>query len=278
MKELLLVDLNYLYNKYYYVALYSGKSDVHASCHSMLLEFLHRIPATYKVIYCVDGEESKLGEYYEGYKKLRKKKTELYSRYNEFQHILAREFPDSRVLVNKYAEGDELIAYFALKNKGKKTTVFSGDKDLLQLSVIRGVNITDTFRNGKFINLTKLDIRSKFKYTAGKYIKNVSQILPFRVFTGDKSDNIPPAISRLKYTDKRVLVYFINKLGFYGMIKDYDLEFVNMLAKQLSIYKHTKLAEKVLANKNNIIRNYSLMNLLCVYKREYIEEDIRRVL
>ena len=110
MKELLLVDLNSLYNKYYYVALYSGKSDVHASCHSMLLEFLHRIPATYKVIYCVDGEESKLGEYYEGYKKLRKKKTELYSKYNEFQHILAREFPDSRVLVNKYAEGDELIA------------------------------------------------------------------------------------------------------------------------------------------------------------------------
>ena len=62
------------------------------------------------------------------------------------------------------------------------------------------------------------------------------------------------------------------------MIKDYDLEFVNMLAKQLSIYKHTKLAEKVLANQNNIIRNYSLMNLLGVYTREYIEEDIRRVL
>lgn len=266
--ELLLIDLNYIYNKYYYVAS-QREGDVHKTCHSMLLEFFHRIPSRYKIIFCIDGTNPVTKSIFEEYKMGRPDKSKLYEHYEDFHHILAKEFPTALVLKNDEAEADELIAYFVIENRHKKVLVFSGDKDLLQLSTY--CDISNTFKNGEFIRLSKVDILSKFKYNKEEVIKDKKEILAYRVFSGDTSDKIPPAIPRLPWKSKQVLVDLLAPLD------EVSEETIQLTVDELFNRGEEVLAEKVLAYMNEIIRNYKLMSLLNVYKKKYVTENIRKV-
>ena len=169
MRKLVLIDFSWLYNKYYYVALQNVSLNIEQSSkgaeglkevlEQMLFQFLGHVEKSYPKVYLVlDSELSsaKNKEIFEGYKGNRDKeaKKEVYRFISEIIKDLAHKLnPKVFYFVReKFHEADELLAYLAKKFYEKfEIIIFSGDKDLLQLTSFPNVFISDKFEKGKFI-------------------------------------------------------------------------------------------------------------------------------
>ena len=279
MKRLILIDFSWLYNRYYYVASYDAAMreepvDIEAILERMLLQFLqvvHRSYPSAKIVLALDPATSSLKNkaIFEGYKQNRNKesKKEVY-RYLVYiiKKLSAKLDPKVFYFIReKLYEADQLLAYTVKKyHKNHEIIIYSGDKDLLQLTSYPHTFIADKFEKGHFLIKTNEEIFQKFKNSRGEDFSRIStnkrDILKYRSLKGDPSDNLSSVFPRIK--DKEIA----------EVIKDYWIDDQEEPLTEARIEKiledlegdNPALAEKLRENKAVWLRNYKIMDLLHV--------------
>ena len=284
---LFLVDFSWLYNKYYYgVVVNSSKekgtdlsdkkvSDKIAMYLKSHLSSIRDTLGNVKMLLVLDPKTSNLinSQIYEGYKAQRD--TEIKNKVYRFQprviSILSKEFD---LLISDVYEADQVIAHLAIKNKDKydKVIVYSGDKDLIQLTCYKNIEIADNYKDKTLHILTDKEIFSKFKdYRYIPFDERISNnkvdILKYRVLRGDPSDNIPPVIPRLKDKDIKTIITECWKRN------KFSEEYMNEMLDEL-YYINSTLSDKLRDNKENWARNFKLMNLFAMAK---VDISIKKV-
>ena len=274
MFDLILIDFSWLYNKYYFVAKYQAKVKgipemqvpdfVHDLVINMLSQFLTRMLNSYfvsKVLCVLDTPTSSLKNNAEGYKQNRDKeeKKEVYRNLNATIAVLS-ENPKLTFIKSKGYEADQVIASLAEKYcDSKAILIYSGDKDLLQLTYHKRVKVSDKFEKGKFLIKSDQEIFEKFKNTKGEDFTRISEdkrdILKYRVLKGDVSDNLGPVFPRIKDSE---IISIIQEYW-----KDQEVLDESRAVSIIESMKSTnpKLAEKLEGGLDNWVKNYKMMNL-----------------
>lgn len=280
MKDLILIDFSWLYNKYYFVSSFALSNDIKGTfsedvesyLYRMLSQFLTRVETCYfkaKIVVALDSPTCTLNNYkiYEGYKQNRDKeiKKEVYSCLDSILQKLVKSLKkESFAFVKaKGYEADQIISYMIKKYHDKyKTIIFSGDKDLIQLTAYENVFISDKFEKGSFIVKTDEELFQKFKNNKGEDFTRIStnkkDILKYRVLKGDTSDNLSPVFPRIK--DKEIV----------NIVKDYWIDEEELTEERINDIiddikgDNPSLALKLEENKKIWLRNYKIMDLFCV--------------
>ena len=137
--------------------------------------------------------------------------------------------------------------------------IYSGDKDLLQLTYHKRIKVSDKFEKGSFLVKTDCEIYNKFKNSKGEDFTRISEdkrdILKYRVLKGDPSDNLKPVFPRIK--DKEIAEIIKN---YWIDHEDFSSERAFKIIEDLK-WDNPKLAEKLQESVDNWVRNYNLMNL-----------------
>ena len=280
MRILLLIDFSWLYNKYYFVASYSmqeqteifKKEHLKERIFNMLQQFFECVKRAYstsKVVIALDSPTKTLNNFklFEGYKQNRdsEAKKETYAYLDDILVKLIK-LLDSKsfsFIKAKGYEADQILAYMVKKFHEKyKVIVFSGDKDLIQLTAYSNVFISDKFEKGNFIVKTDKELFQKFKNSKGEDFTRVSNnkkdILKYRVLKGDTSDNLSPVFPRIK--DKEIV----------NIIKNYWIDEEELTEERINdIIDDIKgdneiLADKLAESKGTWLRNYKIMDLFHV--------------
>ena len=169
-----------------------------------VLQFLELIATNYpfaQIIICNDGAPTERKKLFEGYKasrvatpdkpvdpeiaSWRNLKPELFRMIGGIQNLVVLQHPEK--------EADDLMAKLAYLNikAGKDVVIFTSDKDLMQLMSI-GANISKEISEGEFVLLQEDYVLNHDKLgVEPKYIPYL------RPWSGDPSDDIPPAVSRV---------------------------------------------------------------------------------
>ena len=282
MRTLLLIDFSWLYNKYYFVASYAMGNDVKGnfnttledSLYRMLHEFLVRIITTnkVKVLLALDSPTTTLNNFkiFEGYKQNRNKelKKEVYSILDSILLKLVKSL-DSKsfsFVKAKGYEADQILSYTVKKFCNTyKLIIFSGDKDLIQLTSYPNTYISDKFEKGNFIIKTDEELFEKFKNSKGESFTRIStnkkDILKYRSLKGDSSDNLSPVFPRIK--DKEI-VEIIKNHWVDNQEEELTEERINKIIEDDLQYENPSLANKLRQNKDVWLRNYKIMDLLHV--------------
>ena len=276
MRKLVLIDFSWLYNKYYYVAKYSlsqegiiDRDKLESTLLRMLSQFLTLIKRSYqdvKVALALDSPTSTLknSKIFEGYKQNRNKeeKKEVYSFLNSILEQLVKTL-DSKsfsFMKAKGYEADQILAYVIKKYHEKyQIILFSGDKDLLQLTAYKNVFLSDKFEKGHFIIKTDEEIFQKFKNSKGEDFTRISSnkkdILKYRVFKGDVSDNLSPVYPRIRDKDIKEIIQN-HWTGDEVLSENYINEIIEDVRRN-----NIDLANKLEYNKDTWLRNYKIMDL-----------------
>ena len=276
MFELILIDFSWLYNRYYYVAKCQADTKgisaeekpewIKATLLNMLTSFLNIVKEKYftaKVLLALDTPTSELvgSPSKEGYKQNRDKeeKHEVYQNLKSVIYALSEDEKLTFIRAWGY-EADHVIAYIAEKYCGSKAIlIYSGDKDLLQLTYHKRIKVADKFEKGSFLIKTDCEIYNKFKNSKGEDFTRISEdkrdILKYRVLKGDPSDNLKPVFPRIKDSEIANIIknYWIDH-------EDFSSERAFKIIEDLK-GDNPKLAEKLQENIDNWVRNYNLMNL-----------------
>ena len=279
MRTLILIDFSWLYNKYYYVTLanYSissvkDKKSKEEALEKMLRQFLTLIESSYKgakIMIALDSPVHTLNNYriFKGYKQNRNKelKKEVYAFLNNILLKLVKNLNSKSFSFVKAMgyEADQILAYIVKKFYNQtKIIVFSGDKDLIQLTSYENVFISDKFEKGKFILKTDKELFQKFKNSKGedftRISKNKKDILKYRVLKGDTSDNLSPVFSRIK--DKEIIDIVKNYWVEEGVLSE---NYIDSIIEEVKKGNEI-LAEKLEKSKDIWLRNYKIMDLLHV--------------
>lgn len=277
MNELILIDFSWLYNKYYFVASYSTlqenegrkpEGETEINLYRMLSQFLKLVNKSYpdaKIFCALDSPTSTLKnkEIFDGYKQNRDKeaKKEIYASLNDIVRELSKVLGKSfSFLKAKSYEADQIIALTTKKFFSKNNIIiFSGDKDLIQLTAYPNVKISDKFEKGKFIIKKDKELFEKFKNSKGEDFTRIStnkkDILKYRTLKGDTSDNIGPVFPRIK--DKEII----------DIIQNYWIDEEELSKVRIDDIiddirgDNEKLASKLSDNKCIWLRNYKIMDL-----------------
>jgi len=281
MKKLILIDFSWLYNRYYYVAAYAKtqekeKLNIEATLFKMLSQFLTILGNSYEeahVFMAMDSPTSTLYNFqlFLGYKQNRNKeeKKEVYAYLTDIVKKLSKKLDKRRfsfIKARRY-EADQLLAYIVKRySNNYEIIIYSGDKDLLQLTAYPNVLISDKFEKGHFIVKTDEEIFQKFKNSKGEDFSRIStdkkDILKYRVLKGDASDNLSPIFPRIK--DKEI----------QEIIKNYWIDEEELTEQRIKDIlddlraDNAALAEKLEVHKDTWLRNYKIMDL-------YHVEDIK---
>ena len=270
MFSIILIDFSWLYNKYYYVAKIKedDKNKVYEKATGMLEGFFYHLKKNYssaKVLLVLDAPLSSTQnaalcpEYKQNRNKEEKK--DVYKGFKDVVGNLSQRVPEGFTFVRAYGyEADQVIASIARKHNsiGQNVLIYSGDKDLLQLTYYNHVVISDKFNKGKFHIKTDAEIFAKFKNSQGDFTRistNKRDILKYRVLKGDTSDNLKPVFPRIK--DKEIT----------SIIKSYWIDEEELTSQRIEDIidnvrgDNTELADKLYEHKENWLRNYKLMNL-----------------
>ena len=291
MKRIVLMDFSWLYNKYYYVAKYAvaqqesfdANKNINEVVLRMLKQFLNIVKNSYKntkVILALDSPTSTLKNFaiFEGYKQNRNKeeKKEVYRdinpiirSLNKFFTIEEKNLQDSTSFSfakAKTYEADQVIAHIVSKHShDHEIIIFSGDKDLIQLTSYPNTFISDKFEKGNFIIKTNEELFDKFKNSKGESFTRISMnkrdILKYRSLKGDSSDNLSPVFPRIK--DKEI-IEIIQNHWVDNQEEELTEERINKIIEDDLQYENPKLAEKLRVNKDVWLRNYKIMDLLHV--------------
>jgi 5'-3' exonuclease len=284
MKTLILIDFSWLYNKYYYTAYNSysvafKEENPEEVLERILREFLTLVERVYKcrIFMVLDSPTATLKNFklFEGYKQNRNKeeKKEVYKPFNKTVMALTKTLNSKSFsfIKAKLYEADQLLAYIVKKYHDKHNIIiYSGDKDLLQLTAYPNTYISEKFEKGKFLLKSDKEIFEKFKNSKGEDFTRIStnkkDILKYRVLKGDTSDNLSPVFPRIKDTEITDIVknYWLGEeeLTEVGM---------NNVIESLKV-SNPKLAEKLNESKEVWLRNYKIMDLFHVD-----DMDIRRL-
>lgn len=272
----ILIDFSWVYNRYYYVA--STKENISAlteTVSSMLSQFFLKVIASYsnvEIFAVLDSPTTTLENFkiFEGYKQNRNKeeKKKVYASLREIVLNVKERIPEISFVKAKGYEADQVIAYMSKNNKGK-VIIFSGDKDLLQLTSFSNVKVSNKFENGKFLILTDSEIFEKFKNSKGEDFTRVStnkrDILKYRSLKGDSSDNLSSVFPRIK--DKEI-IDIIRNYWIDNQEEGLTGERIEKILEDLE-GDNPVLAGKLRENKEVWLRNYKIMNLMG------INEDIK---
>lgn len=283
------MDFSWLYNKYYYVAKYSAtqqgsfdaEKGIEKTVFRMLSQFFNIVRNSYeaKVILALDSPTSTLKNktIFEGYKQNRNKeeKREVYRDINKIIKNLNKFFniKEKSPLKNttfsfikaKTYEADQLIAQLVRKHSNNnEIIIFSGDKDLIQLTSYPNTYISDKFEKGNFIIKSDEELFSKFKNSKGEDFTRIStnkrDILKYRSLKGDPSDNLSPIFPRIK--DKEI-VQIIKEYWVDNQEEDLSEIRIDDIINDMK-HDNEPLANKLEANKDVWLRNYKIMDLLHV--------------
>lgn len=291
MKRIVLIDFSWLYNKYYYVAKYAVSQQDSLDTNKgvdevvlrMLRQFLNIVKSSYKgtsIILALDSPTSTLKNIaiFEGYKQNRDKeeKKEVYKSINDIIKNINKFFADKgknsqnstsfSFIRSKTYEADQLIAQIVRKHStDNEIIIFSGDKDLIQLTSYPNTYISDKFEKGQFILKTDQELFEKFKNSKGEDFTRIStnkrDILKYRSLKGDTSDNLSPVFPRIK--DKEI-VEIIRNHWVDNQEEALTEERIDKIIEDDLQYENPKLAEKLKVNKDVWLRNYKIMDLLHV--------------
>ena len=279
MKRLILIDFSWLYNRYFYVASYNPSIkteniDIEGTLERMLLQFLTLVQKSYPktpVFLALDPATSSLKNkaIYEGYKQNRNKesKKEVY-RYLVYiiKRLCAKLDPKVfHFIREKSYEADQLLACIVKRyHKDHKIIIYSGDKDLLQLTSYPNTFVADKFEKGNFLIKTNEEIFEKFKNSKGETFTRIStnkrDILKYRSLKGDPSDNLEAVFPRIK--DKEI-AEVIRNYWVDNQEEPLTEERIEGILEDLE-GDNPNLAEKLRANKEVWLRNYKIMDLLHV--------------
>lgn len=280
MDKILIADYSWIYNKFYYVATTLGKTDkeINHKHFEMLYNHFSSICTkgnSFDSIYVVcDGRELGSHEFrqeYEDYKSGRNNKDKNYKYLEQSLILLSGISKKLKILRNDSREADEIIAALAMKlHEKNEVIIYTGDKDLLQLTSLKNVYITEKRISYHFKILSDSDIFSKFKNSNKEDFTRISHdksdIIKYRVFKGDSSDKIPAPIPRLY--DKE-LIKIINIAWKEEGLNIQKL--ARMSVKLLSIGED-KLSKSLIQYRNEILRNYRLMNLINFNTLDYLKD------
>ena len=283
MKELILIDFSWLYNRYYYTSICDvtyhikkhernqEKEKIKERLEHSLMKFLNYVHKFYpeaKIMMALDPFNSTLKNklIFEGYKQNRDKeaKKDVYFHLVDIiKSLFTKLDPHSfSFLKEKGYEADQLIAFLTQKYyKTHKIIIYSGDKDLLQLTAYSNVFVSDKFERGKFIIKTDKEIFEKFKNYKGEDFSRIStnkkDILKYRSLKGDPSDNLDPVFPRIK--DKEIAEIIQNHWtgNQKEALTDKDIK---RILKGLE-ESNPELAGKLRRNKKVWLRNYQIMDL-----------------
>lgn len=282
MRKLILIDFSWLYNKYYFVASYTSNSIVKSTfnntledtLYKMLHEFLIRIVSisTAKVILALDSPTSTLNNFkiFEGYKQNRDKelKKEVYSILDGILKKLIKNLNKKSFafIKAKGYEADQILSCIVKKFcKENEIIIFSGDKDLIQLTSFPNTFISDKFEKGNFIIKTDEELFKKFKNSKDEDFTRIStnkrDILKYRSLKGDSSDNLSPVFPRIK---DREIVEIIKNHWVDDQEEELTEERINKIIEDDLQHENPSLAEKLRQNKDIWLRNYKIMDLLHV--------------
>lgn len=278
MFKIILIDFSWIYNKYYYVAKskplrtlkeLESKEHLIPTIRDMFLRFFGLIERSYPsahVFLVLDPPLSSTENYAlcEDYKQNRNKeeKKRVYENFKEIVGELSLKLSKKFTFIRAIGyEADQVIASLAETNRDKKVLIFSGDKDLLQLSYYENVSISEKYEKGSFLLKTDKEIFGKFKNSKGEDFTRIStnkkDILKYRVLKGDTSDNLGPVFPRIKDTEIKSLIrdYWIDDMS-EGLTEARLNDILDDLKGD-----NRELAKKLEENKGNWLRNYKMMNL-----------------
>ena len=266
MNTVILIDFSWLYNKYYFVAK-QRQGNTCTITKDMLTQFLNRVHKSYKALtYVVLDPPTKNTINYslnKAYKQQRdtSSKVEIYNHLPDVvKHLRLNLSPSFKFVKAKHYEADQLIAYLAEKYKDTHNViVFSGDKDLLQLTYYNTVHVANQYKNGHFILLKDTEIYSKFsnakKQDFTRISNNKKDILKYRVLKGDVSDNLPPIFPKIKDTEIQEIIKE------YWVTEDYlTSDIIEDIISSISKTNY-KLYSKLCNSKELWLTNYKMMNL-----------------
>lgn len=274
MFDVILVDFSWIYNKYYYVAKTRPLEQVDESkdlvpvISKMLYQFFSLVEKSYpssKILLVLDSPLSSTGNFSlnNQYKQNRDKneKKEVYKGFKKIVGLLSQKFSKKINFVRAVSyEADQVISYLAEKYKDKyKVLIFTGDKDLLQMSYYPNVEISDKYEKGLFLLKTDKQIFEKFKNSKGEDFTRISNnkrdILKYRVLKGDPSDNLKSVFPRIKDSD------------IVKIIRDYWIDEEELTSERIEDIiddikgDDIKLATKLKESTNTWLTNYKIMNL-----------------
>ena len=275
MFDLILVDFSWIYNKYYYVAkvkpeLNSMKDrNLGEEVLRMLSRLFNLMRTSYpkaRVYLVLDPPTKSVNNFNlcETYKQNRNKeeKKEVYLSFKDIVGALSKKLDSKFTFVRaKGFEADQVIAYLAEKYKDRNVLIFSGDKDLLQLTYYDNIDISDKYEKGAFLIKADEDIFSKFKNSKGEDFTRIStnkkDILKYRVLKGDPSDNLSSVFPRIKDTE---IVSIIRDYWVDNQEEGLTEERINKILEDLKEDNPT-LAIKLEESKSRWLTNYKIMNL-----------------
>ena len=207
---------------------------------------------------------------FEGYKQNRNKeaKKEVYKYLPNIVTKLSS-ILDSHVFYfirEKLYEADQLLAFIAKKySNNYEIIIYSGDKDLLQLTSYPNTFVADKFEKGHFLIKTDEEIFQKFKNSKGEDFSRIStnkrDILKYRSLKGDPSDNLSSVFPRIK--DKEI-AEIIKNHWVDDQEEPLTEERIDKIIEDDLQYENPALAEKLRASKDVWLRNYKIMDLLHV--------------
>ena len=275
MYDLILVDFSWIYNKYYYVAKVKPhignkeERDIGEEVLDMLLRLFKLIRNSYpssNVFLILDPPTRSIKNFslFKEYKQNRNKeeKKEVYSPFKFVVEQLYNKLDKKFTILRAIGyEADQVIAFLAEKYSNKNVLIFSGDKDLLQLTYYDNIDISDKYEKGTFLVKTDEEIFNKFKNNKGEDFTRIStnkrDILKYRVLKGDPSDNLPPVFPRIKDSE---IVQIIKEYWVDNQEEGLSEQRIKDIIEDLN-EDNPKLALKLNENKDTWLNNYRIMNL-----------------
>lgn len=256
-KKVLIVDLNNVWNRYLYVRKGDFSDTITSVLH--LFKSIYQAKEFHKVFVVIDGKPCEKYDEFKEYKSNRKHNPDKYIPMKVLSTVLCQYF---NVIGGKKVEGDMVTAYIANKLIEKYDVyIYSNDKDFLQLMNL-GVKIVTNFKRGFMdVIISEQEALMKFKNTKGEPLKELKHILPYRVFKGDSSDNIPPAC---KGMFDKVIRDIIENSWVYDEPFNEDV-----LMQIIGRVETDKVKNVLVSNIDNIMRNWKLTDLC------HIPEDFK---
>lgn len=263
-KQILIIDFMNVWSRYYYIF----GEDTPSIFRTKFMEKL--VNSKYNEIFVIlEGTNSLewAKKYYDQYKANRSSKNSkpLTSALGTLKSY-AREFsPRVKFFRNNNCEADHVISALVAQYHAKSDIfILSNDKDLLQLMAYPSVKVGIKFTgNVDIIPPTKVESLKRFSIPS---LDSFDKIIKYRIFKGDKSDNIPPAIPRMQTA-------LITKLINACWDKQEELS-EEILDSMESMLAGSILGERFRTGREALMRNWNLMQLTYLQPSSILKETM----
>ena len=268
----LIIDAFNLYVRMHYPNLDGGHVDPSIYGCTYLMELIYKNIDLYDKIYIVldsDKANHDKKKMQEDYKDGRESKKELFKNFNDYLTIISK-LPKLQIITNEYREADEIIAHIALSMcKNNRVIIYSNDKDFVHLKPLsKNILLSSNYKDGEFKILTNEQILDKFKDSKKERLtEDIKEVIKWRTFIGDSSDNISSAIKNLPKKKIKEII---------SAWEEDNLDDA-VLANIIMRLDNMELKMKIAENFEKILMNYKLMYLGECYKDFKLKKFTKRV-